>query len=181
MDTKIPESPEMKLHFLDYWRIIRLRKTVILLVFLLVVITTTAVTFLLPKTFASMARIKVEKDNPAVSGIEKTPTYNPFDPFWLGTEFEVIQSSSVLNEVIKKLELNEKWAKRMGRPGKLKTEQTYAILKRQINVKQSRNTSLIEIWVYSEDMEEASEIANTIAAVYRESRLSTRKLAREEG
>ncbi|MEO6182632.1 MAG: polysaccharide biosynthesis tyrosine autokinase, partial [Verrucomicrobiota bacterium] len=42
-------------------------------------------------------------------------------------------------------------------------------------------TSLIEIWVYSEDMEEASEIANTIAAVYRESRLSTRKLAREEG
>ncbi len=171
----------MKLHFLDYWRIIRLRKTVILLVFLLVVITTTAVTFLLPKTYASMARIKVEKDNPAVSGIEKTPTYNPFDPFWLGTEFEVIQSSSVLNEVIKKLELNEKWAKRMGRPGKLKTEQTYAILKRQINVKQSRNTSLIEIWVYSEDMEEAPEIANTIAAAYRESRLNIRKLAREEG
>ena len=29
-------APEIKLHFLDYWRIIRIRKTVILAVFLLV-------------------------------------------------------------------------------------------------------------------------------------------------
>lgn len=181
MDTKIPESPELKLHFLDYWRIICLRKTVILLVFLLVVITTTAVTFMLPKTYASMARIKVEKDNPVVSGIEKAPSYTPFDPFWLGTEFEVIQSSSVLNDVIKQLDLNEKWSTRMGLPGKLKTEQAYALLKRQIKVNQSRNTSLIEIWVYSEDMAEASEIANKIADVYRESRVNTRKNARGEG
>ena len=171
----------MKLHFLDYWRIIRLRKTVILLVFLLVVVTTTAVTFWLPKTYASMARIQVEKDVSAVSGIEKNATYAPFDPFWLGTQFEVIQSSSVLNEVIKKLELNEKWGTRRGLPGKLKTEQTYKILKGQINVKQSRNTSLIEIWVYSEDMAEASEIANTIADVYRESRLAIRKTTRTAG
>ena len=35
-------QPEAKLHFLDYWRIIRIRKMVILTVFLLVVITTTA-------------------------------------------------------------------------------------------------------------------------------------------
>ena len=49
-------APETKLHFLDYWRIIRIRKTVILAVFLLVAITTTLVTFVLPESFASTVR-----------------------------------------------------------------------------------------------------------------------------
>ena len=180
MDAKIPDVPELKLHFLDYWRIIRLRKTIILLVFLLVVITTTVFTMAWPKTYASWTRIKVEKDIPIVSGIDAKPTYSPYDPYWLQTEFEVIQSSSVLNEVVKKLGLNEKWAARFGVP-QLKTEETYLLLKRQINVKQSRNTSLIEIWVNSRDMQEEAEIANAIADVYREHRLRIRKAGREEG
>ena len=170
----------MKLHFLDYWRIIRLRKTVILLVFLLVVLTTLAVTYWLPKTYASMARIKVEKDNSEITGIENKPNYSSYDPYWLQTEFEVIQSSSVLNEVIKKLNLNEKWA-RYSTQGKLQTDETYLILKGQINVRQTRNTSLIEIWVYSEDKDEAALLANTIAEVYRGNRLKQRMLDRESG
>lgn len=179
MDTKLPDTPELKLHFLDYWRIIRLRKTVILLVFLLVVITTTAVTFWLPKTYASFARIKVEKDN-VIGSIENKPSSSSYDPFWLQTEFEVIQSSSVLNEVIKRLNLNEKWAERVGVSGPLRTEQTYKILKDQISVKQSRNTSLIEIWVYSEDKDEAAQIANTIAETYRDYRKNVRTEVRKE-
>ena len=171
----------MKLHFLDYWRIIRLRKTVILLVFLLVVLTTAAVTYWLPKSYASMARIKVEKDVPEIGGIETKPNYLAYDPYWLQTEFEVIQSSSVLNEVIKKLHLDEKWAAQNGVQGKLSIEDTYTILKGQINVRQSRNTSLIEIWVYSEKMDEAAKIANTIAEVYRATRLKLRGEVRELG
>jgi len=53
--TKSYYAQETKLHFLDYWRIIRIRKTVILAVFLLVVITATLVTFILPESFASTA------------------------------------------------------------------------------------------------------------------------------
>lgn len=180
MDTKLPDAPELKLHFLDYWRIIRLRKMVILLVFLLVVLTTAAVTYWLPKTYASMARILVEKEASDVSGIENKQSFNGYDPFWLQTQFEVIQSSSILYDVIKNLNLNEKWASKFEVP-KLRTEETYGFLKNQINVKQSRNTSLIEIWVYSENKEEAAEIANTIAEVYRASRLKQRKESRELG
>ena len=62
--TKSFETPEeAKLHFLDYWRIIRVRKAVVLAVFLLVTITTTLVTFILPPTFASTARISVQRDH----------------------------------------------------------------------------------------------------------------------
>jgi capsular exopolysaccharide synthesis family protein len=179
MDTKLPDTPEMKLHFLDYWRIIRLRKAVILLVFLLVVISTVAVTLWLPKTYASRARIKVEKDM-VIGSIENKQNYSSYDPFWLQTEFEVIQSSSVLNDVIKRLGLNEKWAARAGLPQAFTIEQTYEILKKQISVRQSRNTSLIEIWVYSEDVNEAPEIANTIAQAYRDYRKKLRTQVREE-
>ena len=59
---KAPVETEAKLHFLDYWRIIRIRKTVILAVFLLVVLTTTLVTYILPKYYRSEVRILVEKD-----------------------------------------------------------------------------------------------------------------------
>src|SRR5437763_14456544 len=85
-------APEIKLHFLDYWRIIRIRKTVILAVFLLVAITTTLVTFILPVSFASTVRIKVEKDAPDVSGLSGARQYQAFDPYWIQYQFETSTS-----------------------------------------------------------------------------------------
>ena len=73
-------APEVKLHFLDYWRIIRIRKTVILAVFLLVTITTTIVTFILPKTYASTVRMKVEKDAPDVALYGRSPVWQRLRP-----------------------------------------------------------------------------------------------------
>jgi uncharacterized protein involved in exopolysaccharide biosynthesis len=53
------EAPELKLHFLDYWRVIRLRRSLIVMVFLLCVVTSTLLTFWLPKQYASTVRIEV--------------------------------------------------------------------------------------------------------------------------
>ena len=53
---------ESRLHFLDYWRIIRIRKAIIITVFLITAIVATAVTFLLPESYASTARIRIEPD-----------------------------------------------------------------------------------------------------------------------
>src|SRR6266498_826717 len=94
---KVPPPQETKLHFLDYWRIIRIRKTVILAVFLLVVLTTTAVTYILPKSFMSSVRIKVQKDIADVDTMAGSKSLSAFDPFFIQTEFEVIQSASVLD------------------------------------------------------------------------------------
>src|SRR5688572_2586244 len=171
-----PNSPEARLHFLDYWRIIRIRKTVIMAVFLLVVLTTTVVTFFLPESFSSRVRISVEKDYTDVEGLGNRQTYGAaYDPFWLQTQYEKIKSASVLDEVIRKMNLNELWTPRFSPEAKLKTEETRMILKGLMDVRQSRNTSLIEIWVFSEDKKEAAEIANTVAEVYRESRRNQRK------
>src|SRR5436190_7190794 len=172
--AKTFNAPEIKLHFLDYWRIIRIRKTVILAVFLLVAITTTLVTFVLPESFASTVRMKVEKDTPDVAGIGGERPYLPFDPYWVQDQFETIQSKSVLYTVITNLHLNKVWAEKLKEEGDLRTEITFNLLKRKITVKQSRNTSLIEVKVLSDDKNEAATIANEIANVYREHRLKAR-------
>src|SRR5207247_4730431 len=92
--TKSFNAPETKPHFLDYWRIIRIRKTVILAVFLLVTITTTVVTFILPKSYASTVRMRVEKDAPDVATLTERQYSSGYDPYWMQTEFEAIQSKS---------------------------------------------------------------------------------------
>ena len=87
METDSKSGQDDKLHFLDYWRIIRVRKAVILLVFLLVALSTTGVTFILPKTFMSTARIAVEKDTSDIApllGIQMAAT--PFDPYFIHSE-----------------------------------------------------------------------------------------------
>lgn len=169
---KAPEPAESKLHFLDYWRIIRIRKTVIIAVFLLVVITTTVVTYMLPETYMSYTRIKVEKDTADISLLTQMMPSGPPDPFFLQTEFEVIQSKTNLYRVIEDLGLNQKWSREYLNSGTLKTPETFEILKDKIDVRQYRNTTMIEIRVYSRDKAEAAQIANAIARVYRDSRIS---------
>ncbi len=163
---------ETKLHFLDYWRIIRIRKTVILAVFLLVVITATLVTFILPESFASTARIKIERDQSDIAGMNDRGLTGVYDPYFIQTEFELIQSEVILGKVIEDLQLNVEWGKKYNAGnGPLKTQESMSLLKSRMDLRPVRNTSLIEIRVLSEKAEDAAKYANAIARVYKEHRL----------
>ena len=175
---KVNQQQETKLHFLDYWRIIRIRKTVILAVFLLVVITATLVTFILPESFSSTARIKIERDQTEIEGLAGNKMNMGYDPFFIQTEFEAIQSEQILGKVIDFLDLNTVWGTKMGGGVKLKTTETIGLLKGRMTLRPVRNTSLVEITVYSEDKLEAAKIANAVADTYKESRsVDRQKLA----
>jgi capsular exopolysaccharide synthesis family protein len=176
MDSlKIAAPQEAKLHFLDYWRIIRIRKTVILAVFLLVVITATLVTFILPQSFASTARIKVDRDISDIRGLTDTPYMSGYDPYFIQTEFEVIQSDRILSNVVQHLNLQEEWGKKYAGGERLKTPEAMMLLRGRLDLRPVRNTSFIEIRVFSENAEEAARIANMIAETYREYRLDQRR------
>ena len=168
-------QPEAKLHFLDYWRIIRIRKMVILTVFLLVVITTTAVTYVLPKTYMSSVRIDVQKDVSDVQMFNGTSDSRVYDPFFVLTQFEKLQSTAVIYPVINDLGLKEKWAQRYGSPVPLLDTEAYGVLTKRLDLRQVRNTSLIEIRVFSEVPAEAKGIAQKIAEVYRDNRLNSKR------
>src|SRR4030095_12160428 len=96
---KLQPQQESRLHFLDYWRIIRIRKTVIIAVFLLVVITATLVTFILPESFSSVARLKIERDQSDIAEFQGSRSMmGSYDPYFIQTEFEVIQSELILGK-----------------------------------------------------------------------------------
>lgn len=175
-------APETKLHFLDYWRIIRIRKTVILAVFLLVALTTTVVTYLLKPSYRAKAIISIEQDyvdvDPKGGNLMIRP---PVDPFFIQTEFQRIQSRPVLYKVIEDLKLTEQWGQKFGRPGALSLDQAYGILKGSIRVDQVHNTSLVEIQGYSDDKAEAATLANKVAEVYRDVRGNARSLVKSNG
>src|SRR5580704_4634796 len=152
MDPSKPTStPEARLHFLDYWRIIRIRKAVIILVFLLVSITAAFVTFLLPKSYSSKARIEIHLPSTDIANFSGPSMANSYDPYFIETEFQVIQSQTILDRVIDQLNLNDRWTEKYNRATKLKTAETRGILKGMISLAAERNTSLIDITVYADD------------------------------
>jgi capsular exopolysaccharide synthesis family protein len=175
------EAPEIKLHFLDYWRVIRLRRSLILTVFLLCLITSTLLTFWLPKQYSSTVQIQVEKDLPDVPLEESRQVVQSFDPYFLTTQFSIIKSQSILTNVIVKLGLNTLLASQNGDNTPWSVDETFDYLQRRVGVDQTRGTSLIEITVRNPQAEVARDIANAIAQSYKESRLDQWKLSRTNG
>ena len=147
--------------------------TVFVIVFLITIILATAITFILPESYASTARIRVERDISDIipaRGTNVTIVPTDYDPYFIQTEFEVIQSELVLSNVISRLNLNVIWGKKYFAGETLKTTESMEILKGRINLMPVRNTKLISITVYSDDKNEAARLANAIAESYRDYR-----------
>lgn len=169
------------LHFLDYWRVIRSRKEIVLAVTLLVVITGTAFTFTLPKKFAASTRILVREDVMSVDVFENQ-LYRGYDPFFLRTQERIIRSKPVLNQVVHNLNLQQVWGEKYNDDGSpLNKNQAYSLLSSEISIEQERDTSLIEIRVEDENPDLAARIANEIATVYRDQRLSLKRREVQRG
>jgi capsular exopolysaccharide synthesis family protein len=180
---KIPSTDQSsdKLHILDYWRIIRVRFVTILLVFLLTAVTTTIVTLLLPKTYMSLSRISIEKDTSDIApllGMQSGPS--AFDPYFIQTEFEKIQSQKVLDKVVARCNLTEDWKRLNG--GKSLTDiEARKILKKAIDIRQFRNTSIIELRAYDRVPRMAQQIADALAEQYQSHRTDAQKNRVQKG
>lgn len=172
MDTADQTSDSQNLHFLDYWRVVRARKEIILVVLVLVVITGLFVTNLMEKRYQATCRIEVFQDSENLKVFTPSQFGNTFDPYFLLTQQDVMMSELILGRVMENLDLRAKWGERFVEEGyTLKTEEALPILRSFINVEQQRNTSIVEITAVSTEPAEASLIANEVARVYRQHRI----------
>ena len=138
-------------------------------VFLVVVITTTLVTFILPESFVSQARIALRPNATNPAGTTGLPGASAIlDPRSVQTECEVIRSEGILGKVIEDLDLNKEWGKKYADGDWLKTSETMALLRGRLDLRPVPNTSIIEIRIYSEKPEEAAKVANALAEAYRD-------------
>src|SRR6185369_2374185 len=120
-------------------------------------------------------RIAVAKEQTDVAGIAE------WDPSWMETESETIQSKAVLGKVIEDLNLSKALAGKNGLGGSPQTDETYDLLKQKVKVGTDPKTGLIDIKVKSDNAQEAAKIANTIAEVYRDYRLKGRQQMAQRG
>ena len=157
------DSGEIKLHLLDYWRVIRVRLPLIILVFLLVVITAGVSTYLTPRQYQSSVTMQVKEDNNNMQ-IFNGGAGQRFDPRFSTTQFQIIQRKEILYPVIDSMKLLQKWDLRS-------RDVAYLKLRSMLSISEVRNTDLIQISVLDRDRQEAADLANTIALEYQKKRI----------
>ncbi|MEQ1850328.1 MAG: polysaccharide biosynthesis tyrosine autokinase [Chthoniobacteraceae bacterium] len=168
------ESSEAKLHFLDYWRVIKLRLGLILLTFFLVMVTAGVYVFFLPRQYFSKATVEI-KSEVTNRGTDMQGAFSSggrTDPQFLATQFQILKTPVVLDPVIEKLDL----VKKLSPPGQpMPTEWVRETLSRSMVIQEMRNTTLVEIGVYNVNRQLAADIANTVAVTYRDMRIDEQK------
>ena len=129
----------------------------------------------------SKTRIKVENDvNDSPGGYSPTPSMASYDPYFVQTTFEIIQSDAVLGKAVDALKLDETWANNNGGE-KLEKKEAIALLRKRLDLKPVRNSKLVEIGATSTNPEEAAKIANAVAEAYRDYRLDSRRQTTQKG
>jgi len=88
-----------------------------------------------------------------------------YDAYQVHTVLEQIRSRKVLDPVIARLNLTSALAKESGLKGELTPEEAYRNLSRMITLRHARNSSLVEIGVYSRNRDLCAKIANEITEV----------------
>jgi succinoglycan biosynthesis transport protein ExoP len=167
------DSTEVKLHFLDYWRVIKARAGIIILTFLLTMITAGVTVYFLPREFYSEATIEVKPDTNKLGVFSGSDfTGEGGDPQLAPTQLQILQEKEILYPVIEQMGLMTKWANG-GAP--IPEFQAYGRLQGMLEVTPDRNTNLIRIGVWSVDSKEAKDLANSIAVVYADRRVKLQK------
>ena len=161
--TELADAGEINLHMLDYWRVIRVRLPLIILIFLLVVISAGVATYLTPRQYQSSVTMQVKEDNNnmhifGAEGIQRT------DPRFITTQFQIIQRKEILYPVLDSMKLLQKWDLRS-------RDVAYLKLRSMMSVSEVRGTDLIQISVLDQDRQEAADLANTIALEYQKKRI----------
>ena len=171
------ETQTTALHFLDYWRVIRDRKEVILAVALLTIVTGTAYTLMMPKKFTATTQLEVREDEMDVDPFyERQVSRMGYNPFFLMTQEKIMKSRPVLSEVIRRLNLQKVWGAELNEDkSPVSADLALQILGRSIRVEQDRDTTLMNVSATSEDPRQAADIANEIANVYRDRRLNDKR------
>ena len=132
-------------------------------------VTAGVTTYFLPRQYQSNVIIEVEQNEQKIRIFsEGYQGAMGMDPRFATTQFQIIQRKEMLYPVIESLDLISRWSEEFGVRTK---EQAYFKLRSMIDVREVRNTSLLQISVESTDPQEASDLANSIAQEYQRKRI----------
>jgi polysaccharide biosynthesis transport protein len=157
--------------------ILRARYKVALLVFIVTVATTVAVSLLLPKQYTTSAAVVVDVKSPdAVSG---QMLQGLIAPGYMATQIDIVNSDRVAKAVVKLLRMDEspaikeQWQEATEGKGQL-IDWLAALLQKNLEVKPSRESNVINITYTGADPDFAAAVANAFAKAYMDVNLDLR-------
>ncbi len=157
---------EAKLHFLDYWRVIRVRFGIVLLSFLLVVITAGITTYFMPRKYRSSVTVELRMPSADPKLFhDLSGSGSGIDAGYAATQFEIIQRKEVLYPVVDGQDLPHRWAIDGVDPSR---ETCYWKLRNMLTLKPIRSTQLLDIAVTSTSATEAALLVNAVVQSYEE-------------
>jgi polysaccharide biosynthesis transport protein len=157
--------------------ILRARYRVAILVFLLTVATTTVISLVLPKQYTSSAAVVIDVKSPdPVSGII---LQGMMAPGYMATQIDIINSDRVAKAVVKLLKMDTspavqaQWQEATQGKGQL-IDWLANLLQKQLDVKPSRESNVININYTGNDPSFAAAVANAFAQAYMDVNLDLR-------
>jgi polysaccharide biosynthesis transport protein len=177
-----PSSTKESASLAGLFKVLRTRLPLIALVSGLVLVTTLVVTAFLPRWYLATTTVRVEKPEGEVKLFQAAGN-GAYDPYFLQTQFKIMQSEKILYPVIEKLGLNTRLAASAGAEGATLTRDVtfHYLVNKMLRVESQRSSSLIEINVYAQDPALSADIANEIAKVYAADRISLATSQQREG
>jgi serine/threonine protein kinase len=118
---------------------------------------------ILPPVYLAKVTMEVKPDD------SQHPSGRARDSTFIATQFQILQKTEVLYQAIENLKLVQTWSAD-GR--QMSVQAVYQELLHMLELNEIANTGLIEIGIYSTNAQEAANLANTIAVVYRQKRRS---------
>ena len=156
---------------------LRARYRVALLAFAITVLTTLVVSLLLPKQYTASAAMVVDVKSPdAVSGML---LQSMLAPGYMATQIDIINSDRVAKNVVKLLRMDEstvikqQWQEATKGKGQL-IDWLANLLQRNLDVKPSRESNVININYTGSDPDFSAAVANAFAQAYMDVNLELR-------
>ena len=167
---------QYELNLLDYWRIIKKRRYMIIFTVVLVVVTTFVLTQLLKPTplYEATARIKFDRSSTVASLLLESLSYSA--GIDLASQPEVIRSFPVIEEVARKLKLIQPDASPEMRRSKPYLETIYEWQK-QVEASQEGFSRIFKITATADSVLLAERIANGVTEAYRAENIRLRNRA----
>ncbi len=152
----------------DYWKVVWRRKWLVGLFVLITTLATVGVSFLMTPIYEASATLHLKEQKPSLlggdflgSGVTGLSTREE-----INTQVEILKSRSVLEKVIKDLDLIEKFEVEQELPEAERFQLALDKLRADISVRPVANTRLIRVTLSSKDPELARDMANTISSAF---------------
>lgn len=171
---------------LHYLRIIRARKRIIIVILGLGLFAGYIVSCKLPRVYRASCLIQVQPPKPDIEAFSSDKV-DQYDINFLRTQFELIQSDQVVEEVVRTLNLTESFEEKNVSPKEEDSTKAFdrivKLISSKIKVQERKNTNLIEISVELDRPESpkgeaaimAARISNKVGEVFRDQTLRKKR------